>query len=55
MTDITNKYRDALCEIREIWAGSEGFIPETCPEGYLQRLLKQCYQVAVDALKEDGK
>lgn len=43
--------RDALAEIREVWAGSDGFIPETCPEGYLQKLVKDCYQIAVDALK----
>ncbi len=45
------RLRAALEEIREVWAGSDGLIPETCPEGYLQRLLKQCYQIAVGALK----
>ena len=39
-----------LSEIKEVWAGSDGLIPETCPEGYLQRLLKQCYQLAANAL-----
>ena len=42
----------ALSEIREVWAGSDGFIPETCPEGYLQKLCKQQYEIACEALKE---
>jgi len=46
------RYRDALEEVREVWAGSDGFVPETCPEGYLQRLLKKCYQASVNAIKE---
>ena len=41
----------ALAKTREVWAGSDGLIPETCPEGYLQRLLKQTYSIAVKALR----
>jgi len=49
------KLEHALSEIREVYAGSEGinFEPLTAPEGYLQRLIKQCYQIAVDALKQE--
>ena len=43
--------RTALSEIREVWAGSESFIVETGSEKYLQRLVKQCYEIAVEALK----
>jgi hypothetical protein len=40
-----------LHEIAEIYTGSEGFIPNTAPEDYQQRLLKQMYEVA--ARKEE--
>ena len=40
----------ALGEIREVYAGMEGFTPETCPEGYQQQIIKQMYTVAVDAI-----
>ena len=42
---------EALEEIREVWAGSDGFVAETAPEGYLQKLLKQCYTLAVYAME----
>ena len=42
----------ALSEIREVWIGSDGFMPQTCPEGYLQRLVIQGYDIAVEALKK---
>ena len=45
------RLREALHEIAETWAGSDGFIPETAPEGYLQHLLKQMYSIAVGTLK----
>ncbi len=34
-------------EIREIYAGMDGFISETAPEGYQQRIIKQMYDVAI--------
>lgn len=37
----------ACNEIREIYTGMDGFIPETCPEGYQQRIIKKMYHVAV--------
>ena len=50
------KLARALAEIREVYAGMEGFVPETCPEGYQQRLLKRMYDIAVEALKiDEGK
>lgn len=38
-------------EACEIYTGMDGFIAETCPEGYQQRILKQMY----DALQEPKK
>ena len=45
------KLKAALAEIREVWAGSEGGEPVTCQEAYFKRLAKQCYEIAVGALK----
>ena len=42
--------RDALAEIREVWAGSEVGEPVHAQEAYAIRLCKQQYQIAVDAL-----
>ena len=47
---------DSLSEIREVWAGSDAckagdIVTETACEAYLQRLVKKCYQIAVEALK----
>lgn|SRR5574343_871123 len=43
--------RDALQsrldEVREIYAGMDGFIPQTAPEGYLLRIVKQMYDAAM--------
>lgn len=41
-------------EICEIWAGSEGFIPQTAPEAYQQRLIRQMVDVAVRFIKRGG-
>ncbi len=35
---------EALRNIREIYAGMEGFISETAPEGYQQQIIKQMYE-----------
>ena len=40
----------ALREVFEEWAGSEGFIPETAPEGYLLQLTKRMADIARAAL-----
>ena len=50
--DDTTKLTAALREIFELYAGSEGFIPQTCPEGYLLDLTKRMATVAGDALKD---
>ena len=44
------KLREALKEVFEAWAGSEGFIPETAPEGYLLYLTKRMAHIAREAL-----
>lgn len=38
--------RTRMREIYEVYAGSEGFIPETAPEAYQQRLIKQMVALA---------
>ena len=50
-TEREIRMQQALEEIREIYAGMDGFIPETCPEGYQQRIIKQMYGAAVEGLK----
>lgn len=51
MIEKVETYHNALSEIREIYAGMDGFIPETAPESYQQRVIKQMYGIAVGALK----
>ena len=51
------KLRAAMHDIYEVYAGSEGFIPETCPEAYLQERVKEMAYIAAKhkrtvALKE---
>lgn len=48
-----NTGQEALQEIVEIYAGMEGFVAETAPEGYQQRIIEQMYSVASDALKSN--
>ena len=36
------------------WAGSEGFIPDTAPEGYLLQLTKRMADIARAALAGDS-
>jgi uncharacterized protein (UPF0335 family) len=31
-------------EAKEIYTGMDGFIPETAPEGYQQRIMRQLYE-----------
>jgi hypothetical protein len=45
--------RRTLREIYEEWAGSEGFIPETAPEGYLLQLTKRMADLAASTFKEN--
>lgn len=44
------RLHEALREVFEQWAGSEGFIPETAPEGYLLQLTKRMADIARAAL-----
>lgn len=51
--------RAAMHDIYEVYAGSEGFIPETCPEAYLQGRVKEMADIAAKhkraaAFKETG-
>ena len=38
--------KSAMREIYEVWAGSDGFIPETAPEAYLSKLIKDIAGIA---------
>lgn len=40
----------ALKEVTEIYAGMDGFISETAPEGYQQYIIRQMYEVSKKAL-----
>lgn len=46
-----HRERKALQEIIEIYAGMDGFVAETAPEAYQERIIEQMYSVASDALK----
>ena len=48
------RLREALREVFEEWAGSEGFIPETAPEGYLLQLTKRMADIASAAIIGDS-
>ena len=57
--DEIEMLRQAMHDIYEVYAGSEGFIPETCPEAYLQERVKEMADIAAKhkraaALKETG-
>ena len=43
---------DAHKELVEVYAGLEGFIPETAPEAYQSRIIEQMYGIAKTALEE---
>jgi len=43
---------DAFREIYEVYAGSEGFIPETCPEAYQQQLIKEMSDIAARHMRK---
>ena len=49
------RLRAALNDIFEMWAGSEGFIPHTAPEGYLLMLVKKMADRAALAKMEESK
>ncbi len=42
----------AMREIYEVYAGSEGFIPETCAEGYQQQLIKEMADIAARHMRK---
>jgi hypothetical protein len=45
------RLRTALRDAYEVYAGSDGFIPETAAEGYLQRIIKQMVDCISAALE----
>ena len=44
--------QNAFREIYEVYAGSEGFIPETCAEGYQQQLIKEMADIAAKHMRK---
>jgi len=43
---------DAFREIYEVYAGSEGFIPETCAEARQQQLIKEMSDIAARHMRK---
>ncbi len=41
------RYRKALEEIREIYAGMDGFITETAPEAYQEMIIRKMYKCSM--------
>jgi len=48
ITELENAFR----EIYEVYAGSDGFIPETCPEAYQQQLIKEMADIAARHMRK---
>lgn len=44
--------KQRLGEIREVYAGAEMWVPKYATEAYLMTLIKSCYDIAVETLKE---
>jgi hypothetical protein len=49
--DLTSAIREAY----EEYAGMEGFVPETAPEGYYLRIIERIAEILAEALKEGGQ
>lgn len=49
--DVIEELQNAFREIYEVYAGSEGFIPETCAEGYQQQLIKEMAEIAAKYMR----
>jgi hypothetical protein len=47
------RLRAALRGAYEVYAGSDGFIPETCAEGYQQQIIKQMVDCITAALTQE--
>jgi len=50
--DAIEELQNAFREIYEVYAGSEGFIPETCPEAYQQQLIKEMVEIAAKHMRK---
>lgn len=50
--DRIAELEDAFREIYEVYAGSDGFIPETCPEAYQQQLIKEMSDIAAKHMRK---
>ena len=50
--DVIEELQDAFREIYEVYAGSDGFIPETCAEGYQQQLIKEMAEIAAKHMRK---
>jgi hypothetical protein len=50
--DHIAELKAAFREIYEVYAGSDGFIPETCAEGYQQQLIKEMADIAAKHMRK---
>lgn len=46
------KAEKAIHEAKEVYVGMDGFVPETAPEGYQQRILREMYKALQDYKQE---
>ena len=53
--DVIEELQNAFREIYEVYAGSDGFIPETCAEGYQQQLIKEMADIAARHMRKGVK
>ncbi len=49
--NIACKAMSSLEEIREIYAGMDGFVAETAPEAYQQKIIMDMYRCAIKGIK----
>lgn len=54
LEELCERQQEALNEIREICTGSEGMVPRSAPEAYLQRLVQKIHETAVKVRGEDA-
>jgi hypothetical protein len=49
---LITELQDAFREIYEVYAGSNGFIPETCAESYQQQLIEEMADIAAKHMRK---
>ena len=47
LEELNAALREKLHDVCEIYAGMDGFVPQTAPEDYQRRILKKMYDAAI--------